>query len=77
LFGTPIIGLTGSAAQIGAVKKQYGIFAEHNPQAAGHGDMITHTSSVLLFDARGQHAGTISSSDSDAAAAAKLKQLIG
>jgi protein SCO1/2 len=77
LFGAPIIGLTGSAAQIDAVKKQYGIFAEPNPEAAGHGDMITHTSSVLLFDARGQHAGTISSSDSDAAAAAKLKQLIG
>ena len=39
LFNSPIIGLTGSAAQIDQVKKQYGIFAQ--PVAApdgGEGD---------------------------------------
>ena len=34
LFNSPIIGLTGSQAQIDHVKKQYGIFAE--PCAAPH-----------------------------------------
>ena len=31
LFNSPIIGLTGSPAQIDQVKKQYGIFAEPSP----------------------------------------------
>ena len=35
LFNSPIIGLTGSAAQIDQVKKQYGIFAQ--PVAASDG----------------------------------------
>jgi protein SCO1/2 len=76
LFDTPIIGLTGTSSQIDKVKKQYAIHSEPNPQATGHGDMITHTSSVLLFDERGQLVGTISATDNDAAAAAKLKQLV-
>jgi protein SCO1/2 len=75
LFNAPIIGLTGSAAQIGRVKKQYGIFA----QPAAHAAMdkeIEHTATVLLFDRAGQFAGTISPGDSDADAVAKLKGLV-
>ena len=75
LFNAPIIGLTGSAAQIDRVKKQYGIFA----QPAAHANMgkeIEHTATVLLFDRAGQFAGTISPGDSDADAVAKLKALV-
>ena len=76
LFGSPIIGLTGSNAAIAQVKRQYGIYAEPNPQATGHGDMINHTSSVLLFDRKGQLAATIASSEADSSALQKLRTLL-
>jgi protein SCO1/2 len=75
LFNAPIIGLTGSPAQIEQVKKQYGIYAE--PEAAsGHGAMINHTGTVLMFDGGGRFAGTISADEEDAAALQKMKRLI-
>jgi len=74
LFNAPIIGLTGSPAQIEQVKKQYGIFA----QPAAHptaGMEMEHTATVLLFDRDGKLAGTIATDESDTAALAKLKRL--
>lgn len=75
LFGAPVIGLTGSAAQIGQVKKQFGIFSEK----AGTGDAYTvdHTAAVLLFDKDGQFQSTIAPDEPDQAALAKLKRLTG
>ena len=52
LFNSPIIGLTGSPAQIDQVKKQYGIYAEKVPNAP-MGQQMMHTSTVLLFDRNG------------------------
>ena len=75
LFGAPIIGLTGTQAEIDQVKKQYGIHAEPTPHA-GKGQEMMHTGSVLLFDRAGQFAGTISATESDAEAVAKLKKLV-
>lgn len=75
LFGAPIIGLTGTQAEIDQVKKQYGIHAEPTPHA-GKGQEMMHTGSVLLFDRAGQFAGTISATESDADAVAKLKKLV-
>jgi len=73
LFGAPIIGLTGSTAQIAQVKKEFGIFSEK----VGTGDDYTvdHTASVLLFDRAGQFQSTISPDETDSAALAKLKRL--
>ena len=79
LFGTPIIALTGSPAQIEQVKKSYGVFAEKAPgsQHAGHtGYSMNHTSSVLLFDRDNRLTGMISATDNDEAALAKLKAII-
>jgi protein SCO1/2 len=75
LFNAPIIGLTGSKAEIDGVKKRYGIHAEPTPHA-GKGQEMMHTGSVLLFDRSGQFAGTISSTDSDADAVARIKKVI-
>jgi protein SCO1 len=75
LFGAPIIGLTGSPAHIGQVKKQYGIYAEPMPHAA-MGQSIAHTATVLLFDRSGKFSGTISADEPDSSAVAALKQLI-
>jgi protein SCO1/2 len=73
-FNSPIIGLTGSQAQIDRVKKQYGIFA----QPAAHpssGMEMEHTATVLLFDRNGKSAGTIATDEQDGPALAKLKRL--
>jgi protein SCO1/2 len=76
LFNAPIIGLTGSQAQIDQVKKQYGIFAEPSMHPMA-GKEMEHTATVLLFDRSGQFAGTIAQAEPDADALAKLKKLIG
>lgn len=73
LFGAPVIGLTGSPAQIAQVKKQYGIFSEK--VAAGDSYTVDHTATVLLFDSDGRFQSTISMEETDPAALAKLKRL--
>ena len=77
LFNSPIIGLTGSPAQIDAVKKQHGIYAKPEPTSGhDHGmTMIDHTATVLLFDRSGTFVGTITSDEPDSDATAKLKRI--
>jgi protein SCO1/2 len=74
LFNSPIIGLTGSAAQIDQVKKQYGIVAHPSPHPMA-GKEMEHSATVLLFDRDGKLAATIDSQEPDASALAKLKRL--
>ncbi len=75
LFDAPIIGLTGSQAQIDEVKKQFGIYAQPVPNAP-MGQQMEHTATVLLFDRSGRLAGTIRPDDSDADALATIKKLV-
>lgn len=75
LFNAPIIGLTGSQAQIDQVKKQYGIYAEPVPHAP-MGKQMEHTATVLLFDRSGRFAGTISPDGTEADASAKIRRLV-
>jgi protein SCO1/2 len=74
LFNAPIIGLTGSQAQIDQVKKQYGVYAEPQSHAA-MGKEMAHTATVLLFDRNGRFAATIAPDESDASALDKLRRL--
>jgi protein SCO1/2 len=75
LFNAPIIGLTGSPAQIDQVKKQYGIVAQPamHPMA---GKEMEHTATVLLFGRDGKFVATIAPDEPDSAAIDKLKRLI-
>jgi protein SCO1/2 len=75
LFNSPIIGLTGSPAQIDQVKKQYGIYANPEPMAPGHAMTINHTATVLLFGRDGKFAATIATDEPDSSALAKLKRV--
>jgi len=75
LFNAPIIGLTGSQAQIDQVKKQYGIYAQPVPNAP-MGKQMMHTATVLLLDRAGQLAGTISPDEPDSEALAKIRKLV-
>jgi protein SCO1/2 len=75
LFNAPIIGLTGSPAQIDQVKKQYGIFAQPSTHPMAGKEMM-HTATVLLFDRSGNFVTTIGPDEPDSSAAAKLRKLV-
>jgi protein SCO1/2 len=75
-FGAPIIGLTGSPAQIEQVKKQFGIFSQKVPEGGGDYS-VDHTATVLLFDRDGKFSGTIAPDEPDSTALDKLKLLTG
>ncbi len=75
LFNSPIIGVTGTKAQIDRVKAQFHIYAQPEPMTAGHDMMIDHTATVLLFDRESKLSGTISVDEPDAAALAKLRRV--
>ena len=76
LFNSPIIGLTGSQAQIDQVKKQYGIYAEPS-QHPMPGKEMMHSAIVLLFDRNGHFVTTIAPDEPDADALAKVRKLVG
>jgi protein SCO1/2 len=76
LFGTPIIGLAGSEAQLAPVKQAYGVYAAKVPQPDGD-YTVDHSSAVLLMDGKGRLADIISHDDPDPAALTKLKTLVG
>lgn len=75
LFNSPIIGLTGSPAQIDHVKKEFGIYAQPEPHAPAGQEMM-HSAIVLLFDRNGKFITTIAPDESDADALTKLKTLV-
>ena len=74
LFATPVIGLTGSAAQIAQVKKQYAVFSAKAPQPSGDYG-VDHTASVFLMDRAGKFVATLAPEESDTVALAKLKRI--
>lgn len=74
LFHEPIIGLTGTQPRIDHAKRQFGIFSQKLPEAAG-GYTVDHTATVLLFDRTGAFVSTISPDEGDTAALAKLTSI--
>ena len=74
LFGAPVIGLTGSPADIERVKKQFGVFSQKVEQPGG-GYSVDHTASVFLMDRNGHFVATLSPEEGDGVAFEKLKRL--
>ena len=75
LFNAPVIGLTGSPADIERVKKQFGAFSQKVEQPGG-GYSVDHTASVFLMDRNGKFVATLSPEEGDGVALAKLQRLI-
>lgn len=75
LYDTPIIGLTGTTAQIEQVKKQFGIYSRKVEQPGG-GYSVDHSASVILLDKNGQFVATLSPEEGDKVALDKLKRII-
>ena len=74
LFDTPVIGLTGSPAQLDQVKKQYGIYSRKVEQPGG-GYSVDHTATVILIDRNGQFVATLSPEENDKVALEKLQRI--
>lgn len=74
LFDTPVIGLTGTQAQLDQVKKQYGIYSRKVEQP-GAGYSVDHTATVILIDRNGQFVATLSPEENDQVALEKLKRV--
>ena len=75
LFGSPVVGLTGSPAEIEQVKKQFGIFSRKVPDDSG-GYTVDHSAAALLFDRQGKFVATIVPEEPDSAALDKIKRVV-
>ena len=69
--------LTGTPAEIAAVTKAFGIFAQRAPQPDGDYTMSTIARRRLLFDRAGEFVATIAPDEGDAVALAKLERIAG
>jgi protein SCO1/2 len=74
LFGSPVIGLTGTPAQVEQVKKQFGIYSRKVEQPGGRYS-VDHTAAVMLMDRSGQFVATISPEEGDQVALDKLRRI--
>jgi len=77
LFGTPILGLTGTEAEVDAAVKAYRAFYQKVPTNGGTDYTIDHTASVYLMDASGSLQSIIAYDETNPSALAKLKRLVG
>lgn len=75
LFDTPIVGLTGTPAQVADIAKAYRIVYEKVPQDGGN-YTIDHTATVFLMDRDGRLQSTLDMEENYAAALAKLRRLV-
>ena len=75
-FDPRIRGFVGTQAQLTAMASAYKVRYRRVPLAAGDYNM-DHTVAVMLFDARGQFAGTVTSDDDEKAVQAKLEGMVG
>ncbi|PTS90046.1 SCO family protein [Sphingomonas sp. HMWF008] len=75
LFGTPIIGLRGTKAQLDAIVKAYRVTYVKVP-TSDVDYTIDHTASVYLMGRTGEFVTTIDHAEDPATALAKLKRLM-
>ena len=75
LFGTPIVGLTGTPQQVAAIAKAFRIYYAKVPQDGGN-YTVDHSATVFLMDRDGRLQSTLDMKESDSAALAKLRRLV-
>ena len=75
-FDPRIIGLTGTPEQIAAVTKAYRVYAR-KVELEGGDYTMDHSAAVLLFDRKGDFAGTVDYRDPQEKAVEKLKAVVG
>lgn len=76
LFNTPILGLTGTDAQIAQTAKAFHAYYAKVPSENGGDYTIDHSASVFLMDREGRLRSTLDTHEGDEAALAKLHALV-
>ena len=78
LFDPHLIGLTGSAADIDALAKAYGVYHQKTVPVSKDPSyyLIDHSSTIFLLDAEGRIADTLDSEIPVAVAAARVRRLM-
>ena len=75
LFGTPIIGLTGSDAQLERIVKAFHVFYRKVPVEGGD-YTVDHTATVFLMDGDGRFVSTIDYHEAPDVALQKVERLL-
>lgn len=75
LFDAPVIGLTGTPAQVEAAEQAYRVYARRVPLEGG-GYTMDHTATVYLMGSRGQFVTTLDAHEGDGPALDKLRRLV-
>lgn len=75
LFDTPIIGLTGTEAQIKQITGAYGVYFAKVPVAGGD-YTIDHMAGIMLFDSRGRYVEMMDPAEPAATSIGRLRELI-
>ena len=75
LFESPVIGLTGTPAQIEQVKKQFGIYSQEGRAAGRRLQRRPYRRRVILMDRNGQFVATLSPEEGEPVALDKLKRI--
>jgi protein SCO1/2 len=75
LFGTPIIGLTGTDAQTDRIVKAFKIYYKKVPVEGGD-YTVDHTASVFLMDRAGKFVTTIDHKEGQDVALEKLRRIV-
>jgi protein SCO1/2 len=76
LFDSPIVGLSGNAAQLAQIVRAFHVYYRKVPLEGGD-YTVDHTATVFLMDADGQFVTTIDHAESQEMALAKFKRVIG
>lgn len=76
-FGTPIIGLTGTEAQVEQAKLAFGIYSKKGPVDASGSYLVDHTATVFLLGKNGEFEGMLAYDEDQKAAAEKVRRLVG
>ena len=76
-FGTPIIGLTGTQAQVDEVKAAFGVYSKKGKDDGTGTYLVDHTATVFLLGKNGEFEGTIAYGEDQDSTAQKLKRLVG
>ncbi len=75
-FGPELVGLTGSAAQIAAVAKEYAVFYEKRPGATPGSYLMDHSRAAYLMDGDGKPVALLSVDQDGKTVAAELGQWV-
>lgn len=75
MFDTPVIGLTGTPAQLDGIQKAYKVYVAKVPLDGGD-YTVDHTATVFLMGRRGEFVSTIDMHEQDGVAVEKLRRII-